>query len=687
MARPQYLNFDLLIEPEGERYRARVVAAPGLSSPVTTSFNRPFSDLELENFFLRVGRPRQGVRRMDSPEMEAARQFGTRLFEAVFGGEVYAAYRHGLAQATEQGQGLRVRLRVTAPGLSDLPWEYLYNSRQDQFLSLSVGTPVVRYLEVERPVAPLRLSPPLKVLAMVASPTDYPPLDVAQEWEKLRAALRPLEERGRIKLETITTATLEELQRCLRRGEYHIFHFIGHGGFDAQNRDGLLVFEDESQRGRPLSARYLATLLQDHRSLRLAVLNACEGARTSAQDVFAGAAHSLVKQALPAVIAMQFEITDLAAITFASEFYTALADGYPADAALAEARKSIFVKGNDIEWGTPVLFTCVPDGRVFELLPATAPNLPRVQLPEPPAAAATPAAAGGIPAAPPAQTLPYPQALQPDAAQAAPPAAVSGPAPGQPGGGVLLPPAQAQPGAGAQAVDNRPGPMFAPPVSAPAAAHATAPPPKAAPVSLGAALGKVPAWAGAWGVGWLAIGLVSAIALVLPGNSNPAGVLVPLPLGGLGAGFLGGLLAGLVTVLVLRAQAPVMSGRLIWRTARDFGLTGGISMALVALALWLFSRLYQMPESSDFGAALGNIFGLVFLLSLLLVLLSIAALLGTVLLSAWLATRRLRRAGASISGWQTAGILAGWLVGGIAGLAGCVGLVALLDALYKALGG
>ena len=37
------------------------------------------------------------------------------------------------------------------------------------------------------------------------------------------------------------------------------------------------------------------------------------------------------------MIAMQFEITDKAAILLAKEFYDALADGYPVDGALAEA--------------------------------------------------------------------------------------------------------------------------------------------------------------------------------------------------------------------------------------------------------------------------------------------------------------------------------------------------------------
>jgi hypothetical protein len=107
--------------------------------------------------------------------------------------------------------------------------------------------------------------------------------------------------------------------------------------------------------------------LKDESTLRLAILNACEGARASRSDPFAGAAQSLVLKGIPAVIAMQFEVSDDAAITLAHGFYSALADGFPVDAALAEARKSVFARGNAVEWGTPVLYLRSPDGRIFNV--------------------------------------------------------------------------------------------------------------------------------------------------------------------------------------------------------------------------------------------------------------------------------------------------------------------------------
>jgi Tol biopolymer transport system component len=365
MSELSYLNFDLLIERLDQGYTSRVLESPvGSASAI---FEVPFSELEIENLVLRIGRTRRGVRRLDSPEMEAIKVFGNVLFTNVFRGEVRGCFRSSLDEAKQKGVGLRIRLRLGAPELFDLPWEYLYYRVTNQFFSLSVTTPLVRYLSLPGQIQPMAVKPPLRVLAMIASPRDYPSLDIEREWAKLRDAAGDLERRGQMTLERLEEATLSALQKRLRQGAYHIFHFIGHGAFDERAEDGVLLLEDREGRGRPVSGQYLGTLLHDEPTLRLAILNSCEGARTSRTEPFAGTAQSLVQQGTPAVIAMQFEITDEAAITFAYEFYGALADAYPVDAALAEARKAIFAQGNDVEWGTPVLYMRTPDGRIFDL--------------------------------------------------------------------------------------------------------------------------------------------------------------------------------------------------------------------------------------------------------------------------------------------------------------------------------
>ncbi len=365
MTSPAFIDFDLQIEKEADHYQAQVLNSP--AGQVSSEFTLPLSDLELENFYLRVGRPRQGVRRINSPEMESVKKVGGSLFEAVFSEDILSLLNSSQAVAKSQGKGLRIRLRFNSPEISDLPWEYLYNARQNRFLALSQQTPLVRYLEIPQPNAPLAVGLPLKVLVMVSSPSDYPPLDVEAEYSRLVEALQPLTSNGQVSLERIDIATLETLQRQLRLGKHHIFHFIGHGGFDPGTQEGILIFEDQNNLGKRLSGQELGWLLHNYPSVQLVVLNACEGARSGRQDPFAGVAQSLVQQGTPAVIAMQFEITDQAALSFSQNFYASLADGNPVDAALSEARMSIFASGNDIEWGTPVLFTRSSDGRLFDI--------------------------------------------------------------------------------------------------------------------------------------------------------------------------------------------------------------------------------------------------------------------------------------------------------------------------------
>ena len=369
-----YAEFRIRIE-RGPSRRTYRVEASGLGGEDEGRFRMPFTDTELENFVLKIGRTRRGVRRIDSPEMELARAFGGQLFSAVMDAKIGELYRATLVEARATGQGLRVTLSLTdVPELGAIPWEYLYDA--PSFLSISPWTPVVRYLDLPKPRRALDVELPLRILGIVSAPTDALTLDTDIERRKLEAALAPLVEAGAVSIEWLEAASLLALARKVRSDSYHILHYIGHGGFDASSGEGALLFEDEAGRGQLVSGDQLATILNGKMMLRLVLLNSCEGARNSVSDPFSGVAASLVQREIPAVIGMQFEITDRAAILFAGEFYSMLAEGQPVDAAMTEARLAIFADHNDVEWATPVLFMRVSDGRLFDIADAAA--LPRM---------------------------------------------------------------------------------------------------------------------------------------------------------------------------------------------------------------------------------------------------------------------------------------------------------------------
>jgi CHAT domain len=361
-----YQDFDLLIEPASAScYRARVLRSPaGESSPV--QFTLPFSRVELENLVLKVGHWHRRVRGPGRPEIAPLKDFGGKLYGAVFKDEVRDTLLSSLSQTRKQGTGMRLRLRLTdTPELAELPWEFLYDPRLNRFLALSRRTPLVRYLDLPDPPRSLAVAGPLRLLVMISSPSDWPALDVEQEWSLLTGALAPQQEEGRVIVERLV-ATMSTLRERLRREQFHVFHFLGHGHYRPDWGDGVLVMEDRNGRSHEVTGDELGGLLNEYDTTRLAVLNACEGARGGASDPFAGMAQSLIQQGLPAVVAMQFEITDAAAIIFAREFYGAIADGYSLEAAMAEARGAIRDEGNPVEWGTPVLYSRATDGRLFD---------------------------------------------------------------------------------------------------------------------------------------------------------------------------------------------------------------------------------------------------------------------------------------------------------------------------------
>ena len=171
------------------------VLASNQLAEASEGFELPFEELEIENFILRLSRPR-GRRRIDSSAIDEARQFGGRLFKGLFHGEIHSLYRDTLADARGRGRGVRITLCLSgSPELIDVPWEYLFDD--PDFLAMSAFTPVVRYLDLPRAHRPLLVKPPLRLLGVVSSPADYEQLDVARERANLESALADAHRVGR----------------------------------------------------------------------------------------------------------------------------------------------------------------------------------------------------------------------------------------------------------------------------------------------------------------------------------------------------------------------------------------------------------------------------------------------------------------------------------------------------------
>ena len=346
------LTFDLRVVRTGETYRVRLMDGPWGQSEA--EFVPPVGRVDVDDL-VAGSRSLTGFARdvvgSAAPRLHPAAmaELGLRLFDALFVGPLLDAYRRAIS-----GDEVRFRLDLTeAPALVDLPWELLYDGQLDRFVAASNRTPLVRTLRVP-PVPPRPAErPPLRMLVVVSGPTDRPLLDAATEWGRLTQAAGALVADGRLAIHRIDDATPESVRASLGSVRPHVLHYVGHGGYDPDAQQGTLVLEGPNGLGRSLRAEEFADLVSEAEDLRLVVLNSCEGSRSPMVDPFAGTAQALLGLGVPAVVGMQFEVSDDAAIGFARGFYGALCGGAPVEDAVAEGRLAMMTEGDGSEWATP----------------------------------------------------------------------------------------------------------------------------------------------------------------------------------------------------------------------------------------------------------------------------------------------------------------------------------------------
>jgi predicted ATPase len=383
-----YLDFDLDIRAgSGGEY---LVVARSPAGEAYGTLKLPFGGRALELLLESIQGELRGPAIGTGGRETAVQELGRTLFDALIGGDVRTVFDVSTRDAAREGKGLRLKLRVQPPELGAIPWEFLFDPRAGAYVCLSRDTPLVRYLELTQAPTAMRVTPPLRILGLIASPSDLPPLNVEREKQRLEQTIDGLKQRGLVELHWLEGQTWNALQRATWGGPWHIFHFIGHGEFDRASGEGYILLEDDEGFANRFSAEKLARLLGDHDPLRLALLNACEGARGNTRDTYSSTASVLVRRGVPAVLAMQYQISDGAAMDFAQSFYAALAHNLPVDAAVAEARKAVSLSiGESAEWAIPVLYMRAPDGVLFSVeapapLPAAAPEVAEAPQPSGP---------------------------------------------------------------------------------------------------------------------------------------------------------------------------------------------------------------------------------------------------------------------------------------------------------------
>jgi tetratricopeptide (TPR) repeat protein len=307
------------------------------------------------------------------------RDFGKEVFRSIFVNAPKIQDIYARSKGASKNL-IRIKLHIDSPELAGLPWEYLYE--EGEFPSfVSLRRPVVRYVETAGTPDLMGVNGPLRILGMISDPAtgDWPKLDVVKERRRIDQGIDGLQHAGQVDFEWVPGGTGRNLMMKLMEKEWHIFHFIGHGGVEELREDGdpsdfyergYIVMVDED--GKPVKrfASDLGTMLSGARnSLRLVVLNCCDSAKINVGEKFGNPAIGLMKGGLvPAVVAMQFPISDAAAIAMSEGFYKALANNSPVDDAIMKARGIIKLDSN-VEFGIPVLYMRSADGKIFAVDP------------------------------------------------------------------------------------------------------------------------------------------------------------------------------------------------------------------------------------------------------------------------------------------------------------------------------
>lgn len=368
-------TFDLLLQPSAtDGYTVRLADSPVGSLPPHPLFFdfSPAAEAAIASLAWAFA---PDIPDIDESRETSLRAIGSGLHRALLPGSFATALHRSLDAARQQDDPLHLRLWLSAtPELAALPWEALCDPQTGRFLAQDNRLILSRFLEVDEPVQPLTVSGPLRLLAVIADPQDQPRLAVEAEWQALQSATADAQASGRLELLRLEAATLPALQAALGTQPVHAVHFTCHGYFeetpDGRARSGLLL-EDENGFSDFVEAPALAALLGNARTVGLALLNACDTAASAQGNAFTGTAQALVQQGIPAVVAMQTQISDGAAGAFARVFYRGLAGGRTPAAALSEARLALALERSP-EWAIPLLFSRVKGGQLFEMAQADA---------------------------------------------------------------------------------------------------------------------------------------------------------------------------------------------------------------------------------------------------------------------------------------------------------------------------
>jgi hypothetical protein len=307
---------------------------------------------------------------------------GSHLYEILFNDSSDEAFRKEVDKINEKKESvlrLLLEFKEEAHELAELPWEYIYlpdrspeKGGSGDFIAAKPGLILTRYF----PSKLKKLEPgpkPLRILVVVSKP-KYDENGNAMRIVDSDKVVNAIEELRRDHSEIIETDLLPQptkrsLTEKIRDFKPHVLHFIGHGRYTKDGGALAFVKEDKTTVSWIWDSS-LVDCFQYHQP-RLIFLHACKGAYSESYETFRGVALRLVYSRIPAVVAMQYEVENEVASSFAKRFYQSLGEGKMIDEAVQDGRGELGVYLKEEEsfssraFGSPVVYLQSGEGIII----------------------------------------------------------------------------------------------------------------------------------------------------------------------------------------------------------------------------------------------------------------------------------------------------------------------------------
>jgi len=267
-------------------------------------------------------------------------------------------------RADQSGARVQLQLRVVAPELATLPWEWISLGGGGAWRpAVRDDYTLMRVARGARPRPTLTLTAPIRLLIACA------PSASAESAAALGHALASRVRAGTLVVDLLRDADPVTLRNAFDDESYHALHIVAADAAGIGS-SAYLSF------GRSLDATGLSNLLATYNDLRLLTISADQGSEIGAVTSIAAATHERLGLAT-------ITLTDLdhaQSATFCRPCYDALIAGNPVDLAVTDGRVALDSAGG--LWGAPRLWAVPGAERLFVVVPSPA-SVPTPRRPSP----------------------------------------------------------------------------------------------------------------------------------------------------------------------------------------------------------------------------------------------------------------------------------------------------------------